>query len=266
MSAAAFLALALAGESAPIPGAAIAGLRIGPIETGRVTVALLLVPGIPEPCAGLARGTLTFFEVPVGAAVEGPLAAGAAGCEASFVLPFDAFPAEILEHVGADFLDVGLKGEIVEGRSVRPVDWRARIPRVALQLSEPVKVTLRRFVKVHDVATGSVGLTRTTVNVSVDVLVPFRFDLRILEAGFSLELNGRDVAAGKREKVLLHGRQVSRVEIPVTLDNGEVLAAASKTTAQNAKLVGRLKGSGRLKLPAGELVFPFDLPVSISLF
>lgn len=263
LTASASLAFALAGDAAPT---SIAGLRIGPIEAERVALALLLTPGTPERCAGTARGTLSLFGLPLGAAAEGTLASGPAGCEVTFVLPFGAFPAEILEHAVADVLEVRLAGEVDDGRSVKPADWTGRIPRGALQLSEPAKVTLRRFVKVNDVKTGSVGLTKTTVNVSVDVLVPFRFDFRILEASCSVELNGRDVAKGRREKVLLHGGRSSRVDVPVTLENGEILAAAGRTTANNGKLVGRLKGIGRVKLPTGELDFPFDFPVSISLF
>ena len=188
------------------------------------------------------------------------------GCSVRFEMPFSAVGPEVLARVNLTAVAWSLGGELSGKGKPREVSWAGSVPREAVGLTESMKVTLRRFVKVHDVAMGSMGFTETTVNVSVDVFVPFRFDLRILEASCSVELNGRDVAAGRREKALLHAGQSSRIEIPVTFENGAVLAAAGKTMAKRGKLEGRLKGIGRLKLPAGELDFPFDFPIHISLF
>jgi hypothetical protein len=229
-------------------------------------VAVLFAPPVGTPYDERLRGTFSILGVGVSVAVDAAIAPSAeGGCAVPLMLRFDAVSADVLEHEKLDALDYRLSGEVRSARGTRTVDWQGSLPRGAVSLVESMKVTLRRFVKVHDVAMGSVGFTKTTVNVSVDVFVPFRFDLRILEASCAVELNGRVVAAGKREKVLLHAGQSSRMEIPVTFENGAVLAAAGKTMAKKGKLEGRLKGIGRLKLPAGELDFPLDFPIYISL-
>jgi hypothetical protein len=44
-----------------------------------------------------------------------------------------------------------------------------------------MRLTLRRFVRVSEMHLGHVGLKRVTVNVDLDILAPFRFDLKFLE-------------------------------------------------------------------------------------
>ncbi len=248
------------------PPSPVTGLRLGPIGTGEAALVVLIAEPAGTSCEGRLKGTFSILGGAASAAVEAAIVPSpGGGCEIPLTLRFDAVSADVLERVKLDAFDYRLSGDLGSAEGTRQVDWQGRLPWNAVRLAGSAKATLGRYVKVHDVAMGSVGFTRTTVNVSVDVFVPFRFDLRILEASCAVEVNGRDVAAGKREKVLLHAGQSSRMEIPVTFENGAVLAAAGKTMAKKGKLEGRLKGIGRLKLPGGELDFPFDLPILISL-
>jgi hypothetical protein len=258
-------ALLSAAPPAATPVPFVRELRVGPIAETKSGMELIFA-GLTAPCGERLKGSFSVFGssgIPVDGIVA-PHPEG--GCSVRFEMPFVSVGPEVLARTNLTAVAWSLDGELSGKGPAREVSWAGSVPREAVGLTESMRVTLRRFVKVHDVAMGSVGFTKTTVNVSVDVFVPLRFDLRILEASCAVELNGREVAAGKREKVLLHGGQSNRMEIPVTFENGAVLAAAGKTMAKKGKLEGRLKGIGRLKLPAGELDFPFDLPVLISLF
>lgn len=146
----------------------------------------------------------------------------------------------------------------------RPIDWAATVPRAAIGLTESMKVTLRRFVRVPDLHLGSVGFRSTTVKADVGVTLPLHFDLRFLEARCEVEVNGRKVASGGREKFILHAGRENRLEIPVTVDNGELLAAAGKTVVSRGKVEGHLVGVARLRVAAGDVEFPFEFPVRLS--
>jgi hypothetical protein len=53
------------------------------------------------------------------------------------------------------------------------------------------------------------------------------------------------------------------VELPVELDYAGLLAAAGRAALGNG-VGGVLSGAGKLLLPAGDLEFPFEFPVTLS--
>jgi len=66
-----------------------------------------------------------------------------------------------------------------------------------------------------------------------------------------------------KEKFLLHAGRVNRLMLPVELSNGGVLSGLWKA-ATGGRVEGVLTGVAKLRVPAGELEFPFEFPVKLS--
>ncbi len=252
-------------KQAPPAGPPIVGLRIGPIGAEKMDVALLLAPSVAEKCTGKFRGSLTFYDAPPGAALEGTLSPGAGGCELAGSVSWEALSGEAIGKARADVLTVRVQGERVDGGKARKVDWGAAVPRAAVSLTESMKVTLRRFTKAPEIHLGGLGMTTTTVNADVEVLSPLRFNLKVVEARCEVEVNGRAVASGVREKFLVYGGRTNRIQIPIAVNNGAALAAAGSTLMKGGKVDGKLTGLARLRLSGGDVDFPIEFPVKLSL-
>jgi hypothetical protein len=128
-----------------------------------------------------------------------------------------------------------------------------------------MKVTLRRFVRVQETHLGHVGLERITVNIDLDILVPLGFDLKFLEARYTMDVNEKRVSRGQKEKFLLHAGRWNRLEFPIEIEYRGLLAAAGKAAVSGGRVEGKLTGLARLRLPSGDLDFPFEFPVRIAL-
>ncbi len=244
--------------------AGVAGIRVGPITADRVGLTLVLTKRVAAACEGRVRGTLTFFGAATGAPVEAALARGRAGCEVPISMVWASIPAEALQRARLDSVEIQLRGDWTTGGASRPVEWNGTIPRAGIGLTESMRVTLRRFVKVPELDLGRVGFRSTTVNADVGVLVPLRFDLRVVEARCDVQVNGKRVASGGREKFILHAARENRLQIPITMDNGALVAAAGKTVLSGGKVKGLLSGHARIRLPGGDVDLPFELPVQLS--
>jgi hypothetical protein len=76
-------------------------------------------------------------------------------------------------------------------------------------------------------------------------------------------LQRSSIASRRREKFLLHAGRVNRLMLPVELSNGGVLSGLWKA-ATGGRVEGVLTGIAKLRVPAGELEFPFEFPVKLS--
>lgn len=126
-------------------------------------------------------------------------------------------------------------------------------------------MTLRRFMKTPDIHVGGLGLKTTTVNAEVEVLSPLHFNLRVAEARYKVEANGKEVASGAKERFLVHGGRPNRIQVPISVNNGAAIAAAGSTLARGGKIDGKLTGLARLRFPGGDLELPIEFPVKLSL-
>ena len=156
------------------------GLRIGPIEPAKLGVVLLVAPSAAGKCAGQFRGELGFLDAAPGVQVAGTFAAGAQGCVANL--------GSVVRHrrrggpgCPQQRARVRVRGERIEGRKKAKVAWAAPVPRAAIQVTEPMKVTLPRFAQARDMRIGALGLEATTVDAGIVVRSPLRFHLRVLQ-------------------------------------------------------------------------------------
>lgn len=257
------LVLALAGAAATAPSPSLREFRVGPIDAGKVRIELVF-EGKGAPCGETIHGTFTLFGSTPGVPVDAPLVnIPEGGCALRFDYPFAAIGPDLVGHAKVDWLEWSLTGERRLLPRAKPIAWSGRAPREAVKLTESTRVTLRRFVAVRSVMVGDIGFTSSTVNAVLDVTNPLSFDLRIADVEYELTVDGKPVASGRKEKFLLHANRKNRVELPVELDYAGLLAAAGRATLGDG-VAGVLSGTGNLRLPAGDLDFPFEFPVTLT--
>jgi len=117
-------------------------------------------------------------------------------------------------------------------------------------------------VAVKETHIGSVGFGKSALNVDLDLKNPLGFDLRFVVAAYDLTIDGKPVAKGRREKFIVHAGVTNRLEMPVELSHGGVLGSIWKA-ATGGKVEGVLAGVARLRVPVGDVEFPFELPVKL---
>jgi hypothetical protein len=208
---------------------------------------------------------MAFFDASPGIRVAGTLAAIPGGCELPATLAWSALTAEAVQGVRGDVLKVRFRGEWTDGRKAKKVDWSGTMPREAIQLAEPMKVTLRRYARATDIQLGGLGLNTTTVNAEVVVRSPLRFHLRVMQVRCQLEVDGRVIATGAKDNFLIFGERPNPIVFPVVLDNRATLAAAGSGLAKGGRAEGRLVGVARLRFPGGDVDFPVEIPVQVAL-
>jgi hypothetical protein len=260
-----FLLVALPAAGAPpVPTEpSLRELRVGPIGETKTGMELVFERK-STPCGETIRGTFALFGSVPGVPVDAPLVyLPEGGCALRFDYPFAAIGPDLVGHAKAESLEWSLTGERRLMPSAKPIAWGGRAPREAVKLTESTRLTLRRFVAVRSVTVGDIGFTSSTVNADLDVTNPLSFDLRIADVEYELTVDGKPVASGRKERFLLHANRESRLELPVELDYAGLLAAAG-TAALGNGVAGVLSGTGKLLLPAGDLDFPFDFPVTLT--
>ena len=250
-----------APPTAPAPLPPVRELRVGPIGETKTGMELIFA-GPAAPCGERLKGSFSVFGsggIPVDGTVA-PHPEG--GCSVRFEMPFSAVGPEVLEK--ANILAVGwsLGGELSGKGRPRPMRWSGSIPRDAVKLTESMKITLRRFVAVKEAHVESLGAGKSTLNADLELKNPLAFDLRFVEAAYELTVDGKPLAKGRREKFLLHAGRANRLLLPVELSHGGVLSGLWKA-ATGGRVEGVLTGIARLRVPAGELEFPFEFPVKL---
>jgi len=243
----------------------VMAIRVGPISTTQADISMVLTAGSVKKCAGSFRGVMQFFEAPPGVNVSGPLRSNAGACELTATVPWSELNQKAIQLARGDLLQVRFKGELVEGKTITPVNWMLPAPKAAVLLTEPMKNTVQRFAKATDIQLGSMGLKSSTVNADMSVLSPLAFDLRVLHATCELQIHGQVVATGIKENFVIHASRMNTLRIPVTLNHKALLSATGNVLTQMGKVDGKLVGWVRIKLPGGDVDLPLEFPIRLSL-
>jgi len=246
--------------AAPVPS--VRELLVGPIAETKAGMELIFA-GPAAPCGERLKGSFSVFGSS-GIPVDGTVAPHPeGGCSVRFEMPFSTLGPEVLAKVNLTAVAWSLSGELSGKGKPRGVSWAGSIPREAVGLTESMKLTLRRFVAVKETHVESLGVGKSTLNVDLELRNPLGFDLRFAEAAYELTVDGKPLAKGRREKFLLHAGTANRLMLPVELSNGGVLSGLWKA-ATGGHVAGVLTGIAKLRVPAGELEFPFEIPVKLS--
>jgi hypothetical protein len=252
-----------------IASSALAGpvmaIRVGSIHANQADVGMLLTAGTVKKCAGTYRGVMQFFEATPGIKVSGPMKNNAGTCELTASVQWSDLPEKVLQLARGDMLQVRFKGDLVDGKTITPVNWMLPAPKAAVLLTEPMKNTVQRFAKATDMQLGSMGLKSSILNADMSVQSPLGFDLRVLHATCELEIHGKVVATGFKENFVINANRTTSLRIPVTLNHKALLSATGNVVSQMGKVDGKLVGWVRIKLPGGDVDFPLEFPIKLSL-
>jgi Late embryogenesis abundant protein len=255
-------ALLSAASSAAAPVPSVRELRVGPIAEAKTGMELIFT-GPAAPCGERLKGSFSVFgsgAVPVDGTVA-PHPEG--GCSVRFEMPFLAVGPEVLTKADLSAVGWSLGGELSGKGKPRPMRWSGSILRDAVKLTESMKITLKRFVAVKETHVESLGVGKSTLNVDLELKNPLAFDLRFVEAAYELTVDGKPLAKGRRGKFLLHAGRANLLMLPVELSHDGVLSGLWKA-ATGGRVEGVLTGIAKLRVPAGELEFPFEFPVKLS--
>lgn len=243
----------------------VMAIRVGPINASQADISMVLTAEAVKKCAGTYRGVMQFYEATPGVNVSGPLKSNAGACELTASVPWAALSEKVIQLARGDMLQVRFKGDLVDGKTVTKVNWMLPAPKAAVLLTEPMKNTVQRFAKATDLQLGTLGLKSSTVNADITVQSPLGFDLRVMHATCELEIHGKVVATGIKENFVLSAKHATLLRIPITLNHKSLLSATGNVLTQLGKVDGKLVGWVRVKLPGGDVDFPLEFPIKLTL-
>ena len=247
----------------PVSPPSVRELRVGPIGDTKTGFELIFA-GPTAPCGERLKGSFS-VSGSAGIPVDGNVAPRPeGGCAVRFDVPFSSVGPEVLAKAKQPAVEWSLGGELSGKGNPRRVTWAGSVPREAVRLTESISATLSRFVRVREVSVGNLGFGGSMVTVDLEILQPLSLDLRIADASYELVVAGTVVASGNQGNFLLHGRRKNMLQLPVNLDHGGLLAAVGKV-AWSGSVKGMLSGVAKLRVPAGDLDFPFEFPVTLSM-
>jgi len=259
------LTLAIAAAlSLPVGAAPVMAIRVGPMDANRMDVSLVLTAGALKECSGTYRGIMQLYEVSPGIPVSGRLKNDAGTCELTSTLPWSSLSDKVLRKARGDALQVRFKGDVVNGKTTTSVNWMLSAPKPAVLLHEPMKTTVQRFAKATELQLGTLGLKSSTVNIDIQVKSPLHFDLQVVQALCDLEIHGKPVAKGLKENFILSGSKTSTLRIPVVINHQALLAASGNVFSQMGKVDGKVVGMVRMRLNSGQVEFPMEFPIKLS--
>lgn len=241
-------------------------VRIGPVDPSRADVTLILSPNTIKKCAGHFRGQLMVYDVTPALPVAGVLGFTQGACELRAPIPWHSVTEKMAQQARGDALKLRFAGELIDGKSVRKVNWVVVASKSNLILTEPMKVTLKRFAKAHDLQISSIGLRDSTVNADITVQSPLSFDLRVQRVTCSLDIQGVEVATGAKESfVLLPNGRPTTLRVPISIHHKALLSAAGSVLSQMGKVNAKLTGLIRVRFPNGDIDFPIEFSVQLNL-
>jgi len=213
---------------------------------------------------GQFHGQLLLYEATPAVNVSGTLKSVAGGCEMATSVPWSGLSEQMLRNVRAAALQMRLRGELIDGKLARKVNWALSTQGTNVSLTEPIRDTIKRFARATDLHLRSIGLTDSIVNADINVQSPLAFELRVLRATCELQVHGAVVATGAKDSFVVAAGRPTQISVPVTINHKALLTAAGNVFAQWGKVEGKLTGLVRLRLPAGDVDFPVEFPVLLK--
>jgi LEA14-like dessication related protein len=83
--------------------------------------------------------------------------------------------------------------------------------------------------------------------------------LKLASTRYRLLANGREVGSGATGEMILRPGQETKLNLPIDLDHGQLLAAAGSALGSGGNVEGRLRGALLVRLPGGDIPVPIDL-------
>jgi LEA14-like dessication related protein len=170
-------------------------------------------------------------------------------------------PADWADRFRPGAFDYRVRG-IVAGRD--RVEWSGSLPWNAVGVHGDRELA-SRFVRLVTLELTRFSLIESEARASVAVRNPFAFPLKLSSARYRLYANGREVGSGETGGLLLHPKQENRLDFPIDIAHGSLLAAAGSALASGGRIEGRLAAELTVRLPGGDIAVPLDLTGDLAL-
>lgn len=242
--------------AAPVPG-----VRVSRVTETSVSAAVTFATPTPIPPGSTFRGALVLDGAEPGLPVSAPMAVTERTATVPVEIELARVSPDLLAHLRLDSFDYVLSG--TAGDSPVAVSGGGRWEELGRDAG--VEGAVGRFLHLRSAAVEKVSLTETQARGELEIRNPFAFDLKVAGLEYRLIAKRRAIASGKGRGILLHRSAVSRVDLPLQVENFPLISAAGSALLSGGEIDGALEGSITLRLPAGDVKVPFAVPGKISI-
>ncbi len=243
--------------AAPVPG-----VRLTRVTETSIAATVTFATPTPLTPGATFRGAIVLDGAEPGLPVSAPMTVTERTATVPVVIDLARVPPELLARLRLDSFDYVLSG--TAGDSPVAVSGGGRWDELGREAG--AEGAIDRFLHLRSAAVEKVSLTQTQARGELEIRNPFVFDLRVAGLEYRLRTGGAAIASGRARGILLHRSTVSRVDLPLEVQNAALLSAAGRALLSGGELSGSLEGSLTLRLPAGDVKVPFSVPGTISIF
>ena len=208
------------------------------------------------------RGDATVWGVPL--PLKGPVQVAVqpsgSGWDATFLVDLElgSLPKGLLDRGSATAVPVTLKGTLSgEAGTAVTVDAAGALRPGTSDLVAGRDLA-ETFVRFAGARLSGIGLAESKGEARIAVFNPFRFDVALRSVRYELSSDGREVARGSRQGLLVRPGRENEIVLPLTVGNAAAIAAAGKAVVSGGRLSGRLTGQLVVKLGTGDVKIPLE--------
>lgn len=208
------------------------------------------------------RGEATVWGVPVPLKdpVKVAVQPSGQGFDATFLVDLElaSLPKGLLDRGSATAVPVTLKGTLSgEAGTAVTVDAAGALRPGTTDLVAGRDLA-ETFVRFAGARLSGIGLAESKGEARIAVFNPFRFDVALRSVRYELSSDGREVARGSRQGLLVRPGRENEIVLPLTVGNAAAIAAAGKAVVSGGKLSGHLTGQLVVKLGTGDVKIPLE--------
>jgi LEA14-like dessication related protein len=214
---------------------------------------------IAGPAADLApgpfRGAITLNGSPSEMPVAGTVVHAGGRWQLTVPVRYAEVPADWADRFAPQTFTYRLKGS---GAGAAPREWSGTAAWKDVEI-EGDKDVLARFLALEDVQLTEFSLLSSEAEARLAIHNPLGFELKIAETSYTLFVDGRVVGEGATRGLILHPARRNVLALPVSIDHGELIAAAGQALLAGGDVEVRLRGRMVLRLKGGDIAVPLDL-------
>jgi LEA14-like dessication related protein len=196
-------------------------------------------------------------EIPVG----GTARSTAGRVRVTMKVKYGDVPEDWLKRSRLSQFDYRLRGRIAGARNV---DWSGTKPYRQIE-SETRDNGASDFVKLSAIALKRLTATDIAAYGKISIQNPLSFPLRLAGTDYRVSVKGREIGSGSTKSMAL-APGPNALDLPIDLDQREILAAAGSALASGGSVQARFQGTLAVRLPGGDITVPLDLSGRLTLF
>jgi LEA14-like dessication related protein len=224
------------------------------ITVGMDGFTAVLSSAMPGARSGAFSGSLSLNGSPSEIPVTGTAQASVERLRITVKVKYRDVPEDWANRFRIGDFDYRLRGRV---GGVRNIDWWGTKRYDQVEAETPENAA-SGFVKLGSIVLTQLTRSESAARAQVTVQNPLSFPLKIASTRYELSAKGREVGYGSTKNMILQPAQ-NILDLPIEVDNGKLLAAASTALRSGGKVDGHLQGTLVIRLPGGYIDVPLDL-------